>query len=234
MELLELLGDTAAIRALEKEEYDPSNWDLLETIWAFEDAKEAIELAEEAEKALTDARKNSILSIEDLINQLEGGSLSPVQSMEYFKKQYDAAFNAVAMAETPEELQTATEGLDGPVTDYLGMAQDYGGNYKNTFNSAISRLNTTKDSIPMWGSGYSAPEQTWNPLTDIDMPTTNSDDMKEIAALLKTFVEEKEPSSRNITINVTANVPFNELTAEAVNTDPEVETAIVRIIEGVA
>jgi len=36
-------------------------------------------------------------------------------------------------------------------------------------------------------------------------------------------------SGQPIVINVVANVPFSELTAEAVNNDPETQTAVVRV-----
>jgi murein DD-endopeptidase MepM/ murein hydrolase activator NlpD len=67
-QLLELQGDTAAIRALDLAKIDPSNRALQEQIWALQDAKEAAAAAEQ----LRNAWKSVGVSIMDEVNRIRG------------------------------------------------------------------------------------------------------------------------------------------------------------------
>lgn len=66
--LLELLGDTAALRALDLAKLDPSNRALQEQIWAIQDAQEAAKAAEELRKAWTSVGD----SIMDEVKRIRG------------------------------------------------------------------------------------------------------------------------------------------------------------------
>lgn len=94
-----------------------------------------------AESELANTRDTASQSIEDLIRELEGGSLAPVQSMEYFKQQYLEAAGAVANADSPEALNTAMSNYTSVATDYLDYAQDYGGNYKDAHADVLAAAN---------------------------------------------------------------------------------------------
>lgn len=66
--LLQLLGDTAALRALDLAKLDPSNRALQEQIWAIQDAQEAAKAAEELRKAWTSVGD----SIMDEVKRIRG------------------------------------------------------------------------------------------------------------------------------------------------------------------
>ena len=93
-----------------------------------------------SETALAEARNDALNSIDDLINDLMGGSLAPVQSLEYFEKQYQDSLTALSYATTPEDISAATQTLMSSAPNYLDFAQDYGGNYNSRFGGVISDL----------------------------------------------------------------------------------------------
>lgn len=101
----------------------------------------------DAEDALMNARKAGAQSIDDLIRQLEGGSLSPVQSMEYFQREYENAINEYSTATTPEEITAAINNIVSTTPEYAEYAQDYGGKFKDTFSDIVNNLRGISDSM---------------------------------------------------------------------------------------
>ncbi|MBK9363004.1 MAG: phage tail length tape measure family protein [Rubrivivax sp.] len=94
-ELLQVQGDTAAIRALERAELDASNRALYDQIRALEDQQAAAELAERAASAAAEATATAAQRMADAWAQLTAGALQGVQS----------AYAAVAQAVDAERQQ---------------------------------------------------------------------------------------------------------------------------------
>lgn len=103
--LLELLGKTAEIRALDLAKLDPSNRALQQQIWAIEDAKEAARAAEDLRKAWTsvgDSIMDEVKRIRGLTGADNGGGFAMLMG------QFNAATN---LARTGD--QEAAKSLPG-------------------------------------------------------------------------------------------------------------------------
>jgi len=90
-QLLELQGDTAAIRALDLAKIDPSNRALQEQVWALQDAKDAANAAEQLRQAWTSVGD----SIMDEVNRIRGlTDGSSAGSFALLQGQFNAATTA--------------------------------------------------------------------------------------------------------------------------------------------
>jgi tape measure domain-containing protein len=105
----------------------------------------------EAEETLSKARLNAVDTIEELIRKLEGGSLAPVQSFEYFEDQYSNLLSKTFSSGSGDELTSNTSDFASFVPDFLGIAQSYGGNYQSFYNSVMDDIADIQDFIPTFG-----------------------------------------------------------------------------------
>jgi len=92
------------------------------------------------ESQLTEARKDSAQSIQDLIDDLQGGSMAPVQSMEYYANEYELAKLNLQSASTPEEVEAATRKLVESAPDYLEYGAAYAGDRTGIYSDVMTDL----------------------------------------------------------------------------------------------
>jgi hypothetical protein len=105
------------------------------------DARDALDKAIQREQQLIDARLSAADSISDLLFDLMGGSMAPVQSLEFFEKRYEQLLAEAQSATTAEEIDRAVSNLTNFVPNYLDFAGAYGGdNYADLFNKITSDL----------------------------------------------------------------------------------------------
>lgn len=98
-----------------------------------------------AEKQLARAREQSLTSIEGLIHDLQGGSLAPVQSMDYFQDRYMELYTK-AMNLSGEERTEAVSDLTSFIPQYLEFAKGFG-NYEQLYADVMTGLQAVKEDI---------------------------------------------------------------------------------------
>jgi len=143
-----------------------------------QDIIETTKEAEAAEKDLVRAREAARKTIDDLIRDLEGGSLAPGQSLEYFQNQYDTALASLQGATTADDYQKYSRDLAGITSDYLEFASDYGPSYRGNptelYNTVLSQL---KGLEGFSGGGISTGPESGYPImahgTEAHVPTQN-------------------------------------------------------------
>lgn len=142
-QMLELNGNTAALRELDLQNVDESNRDLLKQIFARQDAiaaeaaaqaaaaeaqrqaEQAAEEAARAAKALADAWSSIGDSIMDEVKRIRGGMLSEAQSYQQLQLQFFAATDAAragsqdAAKSLPELARSMLEAAEATATDSL-------------------------------------------------------------------------------------------------------------------
>jgi len=95
------------------------------------------------EEDLANARKVSTSSIDDLIHDLQGGSLAPVQSLEYFRRAYTSDLTSLSTPGTVDEVNARIQDFTGSARDYLDFAQGTGG-YQSIHQAVLSALQTVQ------------------------------------------------------------------------------------------
>jgi len=167
-----------------------------------------------AEEELANAREGAIDTIQSLIDELEGGELSPVQSLEYFENKYLAALSGVETAETPEEILNAASTLTTAAPEYLDFVRAYGGeNYKDIFDQVLGDLSSAQSIL----GGTNESSQTEDLLTE------------GVLGLLAWTEEYKVITDTETNISVVVYVgdtEIKDIIVESVRNDTEVQEAI--------
>ncbi|MFO8016710.1 MAG: hypothetical protein R6U32_06400 [Candidatus Woesearchaeota archaeon] len=121
-------------------EQDTYNTLFSELISQFKESQNATEEATRSEEALFNARKQASQSIDDLIARLQGGTLAPVQSMEFFENQYFDKLAAAREAKGTEEYGQKVSDLTSFIPQGLEFAAAYGGNYRDVYEGVLGNL----------------------------------------------------------------------------------------------
>jgi len=120
------------------EDYYTNALDLAQKQW---DALQAIEDISANQMA---ALENTASSIDSLLLELRGGSLSAVQSAEFFESQYQTLLAAASGANATAEDVSAFENF---IPDFLEFMQGFGPDYNTTVESVISDLEAVQGNI---------------------------------------------------------------------------------------
>jgi len=135
-QLLQLQGDTNALRRLELEDLDPSNRYLQQRIWAIEDERTAMREAERAQqerirnleretRAMMSAGGNIRQFVESLQNTA-GAGLSPETAYQNAEESFLAAISTIYTSDDNALVQDTISGITGIAQQYLNAAEAYG------------------------------------------------------------------------------------------------------------
>ena len=135
-QLLQLQGDTNALRRLELEDLDPSNRYLQQRIWAIEDERTAMREAERAQqerirnleretRAMMSAGQNIRQFVESLQNTA-GAGVSPEAAYNSAEESFLAAISTIYTSDDSALVQDTINGITGIAQQYLSAAEAYG------------------------------------------------------------------------------------------------------------
>ncbi|MBK8527860.1 MAG: phage tail length tape measure family protein [Rubrivivax sp.] len=110
-ELLQVQGDTAALRALERDALDESNRALYDQIRALEDQKTAADEATQAADEATQAAEKQAAAMASLLSAIDsniGRFQTPQQQIEYGYRQASSTLAGVGLTASPQALASTT------------------------------------------------------------------------------------------------------------------------------
>jgi hypothetical protein len=204
-------------RILELSLMDESLRDLQKEVWGLEDLIVA-------ENALTEARRRAEQSIQSLIDNLMGGSLAPVQSMEFFDRRYDQLLSDAIGAQGTAEYGDKVSALTGFIPGMLQFAQAYGGDYLGVFNAVMRDLEGLR--VPSFASGSS--------YSDMSSLSHSGQTGGQISPQTESARESiSYDGSFNFNINLSVGqYEFRSLVMETIKVDPETQKQIRRVVNG--
>lgn len=150
--LLTLQGDTNALRELELEALDESNWALQRQIWAYEDQQAAAKALKSGLDGVTKTMKSQITTLSDYKTSLltsDKTTLTKTQQYQASRDEINALLSTInSAATTPEQVEarnTAISKLNTATDKFLGLSRSLfasGSQYTADFNSVMNTVDT--------------------------------------------------------------------------------------------